>query len=140
MSDEIAVQQTLNRYTEACSRRDWGEVMATFLPDATWEIPGRGMVCRGHAEMQAVMAGFVAAMAYWVQLNSPAVITLEGDRARARSVIRETGKLLDRDEGMEVIGFYNDDLVRTSNGWKFARRVFTSAGMHRFSLLPPEPL
>jgi hypothetical protein len=52
----------------------------------------------------------------------------------ARSVIRKCGKFADRDEALEVVGFYNDELVRTAEGWKFTRRAFKAAGMHTFPL------
>lgn len=136
MLDEIAIQQTLNRYTEGASRADWDQVMLTFMPDGIWEIPALGVHYQGRAAIQPVMAAFVAQLAYFVQINSPGIITVEGDKATARSVIRECGKYADRDEALEVLGFYNDELVRTPEGWKFSRRTFKAAGMHAFPLLP----
>ncbi len=135
MSDEIAIQQVLNRYSDGCSRRDWDQVRGTFLPDGIWEVPALGTFHRGWAEMQPAMAGFVAQMDYFVQLNSPAVIEVSGDAATARSTIRECGKFSGRDEALEVMGFYSDELVRTGDGWKFARRTFSGVGVHRFPLL-----
>jgi hypothetical protein len=82
------------------------------------------------------MSGFVAMMDYFVQMNTPATIEVTGDKAAAHSVIRECGKFAGRDEALEVLGFYADELVRTAEGsWKFARRTFTSAGLHRFTLM-----
>jgi hypothetical protein len=80
------------------------------------------------------MAGFVAQMDYFVQLNSPAVIEVAGDAAMARSTIRECGKFAGRDEALEVMGYYADELVRTAAGWRFARRTFRGLGVHRFPL------
>lgn len=135
MSDLEAIQQLLNRYTEGCCRRDWDQVLATFAQDGIWHVAGRGTY-QGRAEIEPVMAGFVGQMDYFIQLNSPAIITIDGDRATARSVIRECGKFTGRDEALEVFGYYNDELVRRPEGWKFARRNFTGAGMHRFALMP----
>lgn len=134
MLDEIAIQQTINRYAEGASRADWDQVMSTFTPDGVWEVPALGMRHEGRAAIQPAMAAFVAQMAYFVQINSPAIITVEGAKATARSVIRECGKFANRDEALEVLGFYNDDLVRTPEGWKFTRRAFKAAGMHTFQL------
>ncbi len=136
MLDEIAIQRTINRYTEGASRADWDQVMSTFMPDGIWEIPDLGVRHQGHAAIQPAMAGFVGQMAYFVQINSPAIITVEGAKATARSVIRECGKFADRDEALEILGFYNDELLRTPEGWKFTRRVFKAAGMHTFALAP----
>jgi len=120
MLDEIAIQQTLNRYTEGSGLADWDQVMSTFMPDGVWEIPAAGAHYQGHAAIQPAMAAFVAQFAYFVQVNSPAIITVEGDKATARSIIRECGKYADRDVALEVLGFYADELVRTPEGWKFS--------------------
>jgi ketosteroid isomerase-like protein len=135
MLDEIGIQQTINRYSEAASRADWDRVLSTFTAEATWEIPSFGAVYQDHAVIRKVMAAFVDQMAYFVQLNAPALITVTGDRAHARSVIRECGKFADRDEALEILGFYDDELVRTAEGWRFTRRVFNALGQHRFALL-----
>ena len=138
MLDEIAIQQTLNRYTEGACRRDWEQVMSTFTPDGTWEIPGLGARYDDHAVIRNVMASFVGQMAYFVQINSPAVISVTGDKATAHSIIRECGKFADRDEALEILGRYKDELIRTADGWKFTRRVFYAFGQHRFPLLPAQ--
>lgn len=134
MIDEIAIQQVLNRYTEGCTRRDWDQVAGTFADDGVWDVPAQGILLQGWAAMQPAMAGFVEQMDYFVQLNSPAVIEISGDSAKARSVIRECGKFTGRDEALEVMGSYWDQLVRTEQGWKFARRTFRGLGVHRFAL------
>jgi ketosteroid isomerase-like protein len=136
MIDEVAIQQTINTYTVAASRADWPQLLSTFTADGIWEVPARGMRLQGQAAIQPAMAGFVAQMAYFVQVNAPAVIKVDGETATARSVIRECGKFADRDEALEVLGIYEDELVRTAQGWKFARRVFRSAGLHTFPLSP----
>jgi uncharacterized protein (TIGR02246 family) len=135
MSEISAIQQVLNRYTDGANRRDWAQVLDTFHTDGVWSVPGKGIELKGHAAIQPAMAGFVAQMDYFVQMNTPAVIEADGDRATARSTIRECGKFKGRDEAMEVLGSYSDELVRTPQGWKFARRTFKSDGIHRFALL-----
>ena len=134
MSDEMAIQQVINRYTDGCNRQDWPQVMATFTEDGVWEAGGPPLT--GHATIQAAMAGFLAGMDYFTQQASAPVITVTGDTATARTTIRECGKFADRDEALEVLGYYADELVRTAAGWRFARRQFTSFGLHRFALLP----
>jgi hypothetical protein len=136
MLDEIAIQQTINTYSDGASRADWNQVLSTFTPECIWEIPGLKARYRDHAVIQNVMASFVGQMAYFVQINSPAIITVEGDKATARSGIRECGKFSDRNEALEILGRYEDELVRTAKGWKFTRRTFYAAGKHSFALLP----
>ena len=135
MSDEAAIQQCLNLYSEGCSRADWPQVEATFMPDGVWVAPAVGTFT-GWAEMHPVMSGFVAQMDYFIQVNAPAVIRVQGDKASARSVIRECGKFKGRDEALEVMGIYTDELARTASGWRFVKRTFQGLGAHRFPLSP----
>ena len=86
MLDEIAIQQTINRYSEGASRSDWERMLSTFTPSASWEIPAFGAVFRQHAVIREAMVGFIAQMAYFVQINSPAIISINGEQATARSI------------------------------------------------------
>jgi hypothetical protein len=139
MTEQAAIQQTLNRYSVAASRAEWEQVLATYLPDGVWEVPGLGVRFAGREAIHGGLLHFSGPMDYILQLNSPAVIQFEGDVARAHSVIRECGKFRGRDEALEVLGLYADRLVRTDEGWKFAERVFEIRGMHSFPLSPPSP-
>jgi|SRR5579862_1089900 len=136
MLDEFAIQQTLNTYSDGASRADWNQLLSTFTPECIWEIPALKARYQGHSVIQKVMSSFVEQMSYFVQINSPAIIAVEGDKATARSVIRECGKFCDRNEALEVLGRYEDELIRTAAGWKFTRRAFHAAGKHTFALLP----
>lgn len=138
MIDQLDIQQTLNRYTEAASRAAWEETWATFVADGIWEIPAFGKKFQGRGPVTDALAGFVAPMEYMVQINAPGVIVVDGAKATARSSIRECGKFAGKAEALEVLGFYADKLVRTADGWKFSHRVFELKGMHRFALLSAE--
>jgi ketosteroid isomerase-like protein len=136
MNDEIAIQQTINLYTEGATRSDYEQVLATFLPDAFWGCPELGTEHQGHDAIQAAMVAWTSQFDHFVQTNAPAVISITGETATARSVMRECWKFADRDEALEVYGIYEDELMRTNDGWKFARRSFTHAHFLRFSLQP----
>jgi uncharacterized protein (TIGR02246 family) len=133
MNDETAIQQLINRYTDGCNRQDWPQVLGTFTEDGVWEAAGSALI--GHATIQAAMAGFLGMMDYFVQIASASVITVDRDSASARTTIREAGKFGGRDEGLEILGYYEDRIVRTGAGWRFAHRKFNTFGMHRFPLL-----
>jgi hypothetical protein len=136
VDEAFAIQQTLNRYSDGCTRRDWDQVEGTFMSEGIWEVPSLGTFHRGWAAIQPAMAGFVGQLEYFVQINSPAIITVTGDTARARSTIREGGKFAGRDEALEVMGTYEDELLHTAEGWKFVRRTFRGLGVHKFALCP----
>jgi hypothetical protein len=91
------------------------------------------MIFRGHAEIRTALVQLTGPFDYLIQLNTPALIEINGDAATTQCVIRECARFTGRDEAMEVLGFYTDRLVRTPTGWKFARRVFEQKGLHRFT-------
>jgi ketosteroid isomerase-like protein len=129
VTDEEAIQRTISTYAEAGSRRDLDRALATFVPDATWEFAGHPE--HKHTGVVAIrrsMEQLVSTTEYLVQMNSPAVIHVDGDWATARSVIRESGKVRERDEYLDVLGIYEDVLVRTSQAWLFKSRIFTMIG------------
>ena len=137
MTDEFAIQQNISTYSEGATRSDWDQVLSTFAPDGIWDIPVHNVKFQGHTEIRKGMIQFSSAMEYMLQANSPAVITVTGDNATARSVIREGGKFAGREEALEIHGIYNDKLIRTANGWKFAHRVFLLRGMFAYPIKPP---
>jgi ketosteroid isomerase-like protein len=137
MTAEIAIQQTLNRYSVGASQSDWDMVLATFVPDAVWEVPVHKVKFTGYAEIRQGLIRFSTGYDYMLQVNAPAVITVSGDTAMAKSVIREGGKATGRDESLEVHGIYDDHLIRTTEGWRFTRRLFILRGMFSYPLNPP---
>ena len=128
MLDKVEIQETISRYHEAASLRDWDQLLATFHPDAVWEVPALGVRCAGLDEMRATMPALVESIEYLVQINAPAIIDVEGDTASARSLIRECAQLRDGGVLMDVVGQFVDELVRTSDGWRFTHRTFTIIG------------
>ncbi len=135
--DISAIQHVINTCSEAASRADWATAGTTFADDGVWDTPvgcyeGREGALRG-------MSSTAALFDYIVQSSAPAVIKLDGDTALARSAIKESGKLKGKDELLEVLGHFADTMARTSDGWKFKRRVFELQGMHRSAILPAEP-
>jgi ketosteroid isomerase-like protein len=137
MSDEIAIQQTLNTYSYNASTGDLEAMVSTFADDGVWEVPGAGLTCSGYDEILAAAKGIIGTIEYMVQLNSPAIIKVDGDSATAHSIIRECGKYAGRQACLEVLGLYDDELVRTAEGWKFKKRTFTTRGMHDYDTAPP---
>lgn len=137
MSDHQAIQDVISTYSQYASQGDWDTVLPLFTDDAVWDIPHLGVHLDGKPAIAATLVQFRGAMAYVLQLNSPALIRITGDTARATSGIREGGKLVDREETFEFLGQYDDTLVRTAGGWKFTRRVFRLFGEHNAPALPP---
>ena len=52
-------------------------------------------------------------------------ITVDGDKATARTYIDGLIMVGDNNSGVNAIGFYDDEIVRTADGWRIARRRYT---------------
>ena len=48
-----------------------------------------------------------------------------GDGVAARSYVDAIVMMPDNERGTRAVGYYDDALVRTDDGWKIARRRFT---------------
>ena len=57
----------------------------------------------------------------------------DGDHAAARSYVDGILMAADEESGFNPMGFYDDELVRTPDGWRIAHRTFT---MVTFRTLP----
>ena len=128
MIDKVEIQETISLYHEGGSTTDWDQVMATFLPDGIWEVPGMELRSQGIDDIRSTMTELMAPIEYLTQINAPAIIAVDGDTASARSLIRECAKFRNRPGLMDVVGQFNDELRRTPDGWKFAHRTFTILG------------
>jgi hypothetical protein len=53
-------------------------------------------------------------------------IAIEGDRAEARTYVDALIMLGDNKSGVNGVGYYDDEVVRTAAGWRVARRRFTT--------------
>ncbi|MEO6715791.1 MAG: nuclear transport factor 2 family protein [Novosphingobium sp.] len=133
--DETAIQRVINTYSQYASKGDWDRVLPLFLPEAVWQIPHLGMKLEGKDAIAATLAMFKGTMDYVLQLNSPALIEIDGDSARATSGIRESGKSAGKDEALNYFGIYADEFTRTADGWKFRTRVFEGIGSQTYALL-----
>ena len=138
MEEEFAIQKVLNTYSQYASLGDWDRAVDTYLPDGAWAIPHLDMRLEGHEQILCALTAFIGQMDYVLQMNSPALIEVNGDRATAQSGIRECGKSAGKDEGFEFFGLYVDTLERTAAGWRFRERIFKGLGSSYFPLVRGE--
>ena len=139
MDDAALIQQTLSLYSLFGSRGDWDRVLTTYVPDGVWDIPHLGVRFEGHDAIREALTQFFGLMGYVLQLNAPAVVEVDGESATAQSLIHEFGKVVGREEGFEFLGWYEDTLIRTPDGWKFVERIFRHLGTHSFPLAARNP-
>jgi len=138
--DRADITEVLIRYATGIDTRDWELFRSIWADDLDAEY-GRGIGrFRGPAEITEFMMGSHARMGRTWHRLSNFVIHVDGDTATSRTyvhaVLNVDGE--DPDAWMDVIGHYDDTLVRTSEGWKIRQRRCGKARMTGASL-PPYP-
>ena len=91
-----------------------------------WRILARGVVL-GEELAHVPGAGGVGVEEAHGLLD--VAVELDGDVATARTYVDAVLLMPDGASGINAIGFYDDELVRTPDGWRISRRAYTSAHM-----------
>jgi len=137
IADRLAIQDLLSSYSAAVTRHDFPAIGPLFTADATWEVIGapQKFAFKG-AEIGPGIKAAVEVAADLVQINTPALIQINGDTATAQSTVHEYGDMADRSARAAATGTYEDVLKKVDGKWKFQSRVFT---MRQLWILPYPP-
>jgi SnoaL-like domain len=125
MSDRLELQDLLIRYSEAIDRREFDELDAIFVPDAYIDYRDTGGIDGRYPQIKEWLAETLPT--YFERnahmLGLPA-IRLAGDTATARTFCFNPMVLKgDKPKVMQVGLWYEDEFVRTAEGWRISRRV-----------------
>jgi 3-phenylpropionate/cinnamic acid dioxygenase small subunit len=120
------VSEVLVRYASGIDRRDFALLRSCFTEDCEADYGDIGAWHTADAItafMEEIHAGFGHTLH---RITNHAVTPLDEDRIAARCYV--DALIMDPDNQQLVahaMGFYDDELVRTADGWKIARRRYT---------------
>ena len=125
--DIIAIQQLLAAYAFAIDAKDYDALDAVFVPGATVDYRAAGGAAGTWPTMKAWLKGALAPFRLTQHLIGLPLIRIDGDRASARTMLFNPMRTLqpNGDQLFFVGCTYVDDLVRTPEGWRIAKRVET---------------
>jgi len=118
------VADLLVRYATAIDRRDWSLFRTCFTPDCEADYGDIGS-WRGVEAITEWMERAHAGLGHTMHRISNQQVSSVGDVVAARSYVDAIILGPDNRTGTRAIGFYDDEFVRTDEGWKIARRRFT---------------
>lgn len=121
MEADHGVRALVARSCDAVARADVDAWLACWHDDGTWLEPGRDPVV-GQSALRAAFTTLSAGFELCVQEILSGWVEPAGDGATARWYVRETQRSDGR--GQELVGCYDDVVVRDEQGWRFARRRF----------------
>lgn len=124
--DELAVRGLAAAYADAVNRRDAEGMAAVFAPDGVIEKPGFGEPVQGVELILKRYRRLQRERDFLCQMIHSGVVEVDGDRASARWWFSELKKPAGTADWLYLIGVYQDEAVRTGQGWRFARRMQTT--------------
>jgi len=133
-ADRDAIRDLLACYTYHGDRGRLAEMTACFAEDGVLEYPGKAP--KGPAAIAAALAGGKRdARRTFVRhhITNP-LIAVNGNQATARSYFSVYSN-----RGVDHCGTYDDELIRTAAGWRFAYRRGRIESQTAKSLFSPKP-
>lgn len=137
ISDRLEIQDLLVRYAGAIDRREFDLLEDVFTPDAHVDYGAYGGPAGPYPEIRKWLEAGLAAFPAFQHLVGNAELTITADRATGRIMCFNPMVLpLDDAFGQPVIGlnglWYIDSYVRTTAGWRIARRSEERSFSHNF--------
>jgi len=132
VSDRIQIHDLLTRYTAAIDEKDWVLLDTCFTPDAHLDYTSAGGVAGDYPKVRAWLEAALAPFRMTVHYITNSRVELAGDRATARTAVLNPMGFANPDGSLHqftVGAYYNDELVRTEEGWRIARRIEEQAFM-----------
>jgi 3-phenylpropionate/cinnamic acid dioxygenase small subunit len=137
LSDRAEIQDVLVREAAAMDRRDWDRWRSCFTENAAIDYSENDGAVGAPREVGAWLASVLGRFHSYQHLSSNSEIDLASDLARVRSMQYIAVKM--EATGGERVVFsgiwFRDELVRTSEGWRIAKRYEELAWRHNF---PPD--
>lgn len=125
LADRLEVADLLRRYATALDSRDWDLLASVFTDDGAADYGELGGVNTGAATIAAFCRSALAGLDASQHLITNEVVELDGDRGRARCYFQAQHVYRGAEGGDHYLvgGTYEDELVRTPEGWRIRRRT-----------------
>jgi 3-phenylpropionate/cinnamic acid dioxygenase small subunit len=121
--DRQDISEVLLRYATGIDRRDWPLFRTVFTDDCELNYGEVGSWHGVDAITEFMQQAHEMASHTMHRLTNQ-VITVDGDTAQSRTYVDALIMLGEGNSGVNAAGFYDDELIRTENGWRVARREF----------------
>jgi hypothetical protein len=124
MTDRDELVALTIRYATAIDSHQYDLLSAVFTSDAEVDY---GEVGRwtGGAEVADFMAAVHIGAAHTMHRMTNQAVDIDGDTAELRTYVDALILAADG-SGANPVGYYDDHAVRTADGWRIARRTYTS--------------
>jgi ketosteroid isomerase-like protein len=121
LADRLAVGEVIVRYATSVDARDMARYATCFTPDVV--VTGFGKSAHeGLGPYLEYVTGALGRFGRTQHLIGNQEISIDGNTAHMRSYVQATHELAGDAETLVILwAVYDDDLVRTPDGWKIKR-------------------
>ena len=125
LADERAVIELASRYCWALDTKDYEELRNIFTPDAFAFLGGTE--CHGIEAIIKRISSALTRLDASHHLVGSHVVAIDGDQAAHKCYLQAQHVLRGTEGGnlWMVAGTYEDQMVRTSDGWRIRERILT---------------
>jgi hypothetical protein len=120
--DILAINQLAAAYADAVSRGRIAEACLTYADDGELHSPTTTPAI-GRAAVIETITWTCASLEFVFQTVHQGLVQIDGDVARARFPITEWARRISDARPIQFLGVYDDECVRTPQGWRFSRRT-----------------
>jgi len=123
--DRADIIDVTHNYCWALDRNQWHELDDVFLPEATGVLGSHQ--CANRDEIKQVCSNALGKLDDSQHIVATHQIELDGDTATSRCYLhaQHIRKVPEGGSLYVVAGRYEDDLVRTADGWRIKHRILT---------------
>jgi len=133
IADRLAIDDLMDAYASALDTKDWDTLRTLFTPDAvvdyTDEGGVRGTIDEAIAWFEKMLAAFTASQHFVTNRR----VWIDGDSATAHAYIFSPLGVPTGEGVLTLVmagGFYEDELRRMPEGWRFAARTIKASWFH----------
>jgi hypothetical protein len=132
MSDHEKIIALLVRYATGIDSRDWELFRSCFTDDCALDYGDLGSWDDSASVTEFMQRAHSGPSMH--RLTNFA-ITLDGDEASARTYVDAIVQGPGGHSGTHAVGYCDDELVRTADGWRIARRRYTTINLRFLGML-----
>lgn len=123
ISDRLEIQQLLVDYATAIDQRRFDDLDRIFTPDAYIDYRAMGGVDGPYPQVKTWLAEVLPNFPAYYHLVGNIDIRLSGDTATGRAMCFNPMQLSPDGQVLFCALWYDDEFVRTAQGWRLTRRV-----------------
>lgn len=121
VADQLALRDLMAKYCDAVNRGDGESWIATWAPDASWNL--LGTLVNGREQILELWQQMMAGFEFVVMMPSSCQFHIDGDTASGHWYLQEFSRAQDG-AGNTLLSRYTDRYTKHNDQWLFSHRDY----------------